>query len=125
MPFSRVLLAVKINADLSQITSTNSIMDILLPAIAGLSIDNLQLTLLDDLVTNVKVSDCQKVMVLQSAMAHARRNYADRKTTAGPGPAENATSLLHVAGRKVIYTPYPAVGTTSAECSGVVLFLCE
>ena len=83
MPFSRVLLAVKINADLSQITSTNSIMDILLPAIAGLSIDNLQLTLLDDLVTNVKVSDCQKVMELQSAMAHARRNYADRKTIEG------------------------------------------
>ena len=69
--------------DLSQITSTNSIMDILLPAIAGLSIDNLQLTLLDDLVTNVKVSDCQKVMELQSAMAHARRNYADRKTIEG------------------------------------------
>ena len=43
---------------------------------AGKSIDNLTLTLLDDLTTTVKVSDCQKVMALQQEMATARRRSA-------------------------------------------------
>jgi len=69
--------------DLSQMTSSNSIMDIFSAIAAGNSIDILQLTLLDDLTTTLKVSDCQKVMELQSAMAHARRNYADQQTIEG------------------------------------------
>ena len=49
----------------------------------GNSIDNLQITLLDDLTTTLKVTDCQKVMVLQSEMAKARRSYADQQTIEG------------------------------------------
>ena len=69
--------------DLSQLTSSNSIMDIMQAVLLGNSLDNLQITLLDDLTTTVKVSDCQKVLVLQSEMAHARRSYADQQTIEG------------------------------------------
>ena len=76
--------------DLSQLISangltntTNSIMDIMQAIMLGNSLDNMQLTLLDDLTTNVKVSDCEKVLVLQSEMAKARRSYADQKTIEG------------------------------------------
>jgi hypothetical protein len=66
--------------DLSQLTSSSSIMDIFSAIMAGNSIDNLQLTLVDDLTTTIKVSDCQKVLKLQNAMSSARRNYADQQT---------------------------------------------
>lgn len=46
----------------------------------GNSIDNLQITLLDDLTTTLKISDCAKVIQLQNQMASARRNYADEAT---------------------------------------------
>ena len=69
--------------DLSQLTTSNSIMDIMQAIMLGNSLDNLQITLLDDLTTTLKVSDCQKVMALQSAMASARRNYADQQTIEG------------------------------------------
>ena len=49
----------------------------------GNSIDNLQITLLDDLTTTIKVTDCQKALVLQSEMAKARRSYADQQTIEG------------------------------------------
>ncbi|MBR6276197.1 MAG: hypothetical protein IKR31_04605 [Prevotella sp.] len=69
--------------DLSGLTSSNSIMDVMQAIMLGNSIDNLQITLLDDLTTTVKVTDCQKVLVLQSEMAHARRSYADQQTIEG------------------------------------------
>ena len=69
--------------DLSQLTSSNSIMDVMQAIMLGNSIDNLQITLLDDLTTTIKVTDCEKVLELQSEMAHARRNYADQKTIEG------------------------------------------
>ena len=69
--------------DLSQLTISNSIMDVMQAVMLGNSLDNLQITLLDDLTTTVKVSDCQKVLVLQSEMAKARRSYADQQTIEG------------------------------------------
>ena len=69
--------------DLSKLTSSNSIMDIMQAVLLGNSLDNLQITLLDDLTTTVKVSDCQKALVLQSEMAKARRSYADQATIEG------------------------------------------
>ena len=66
--------------DLSQLTSSNSIMDVMQAIMLGNSIDNLQITLLDDLTTTIKVTDCQKALVLQSEMAKARRSYADQAT---------------------------------------------
>ena len=69
--------------DLSQLTTSNSIMDIMQAVLLGNSLDNLQITLLDDLTTTVKVTDCQKALVLQSEMAKARRSYADQQTIEG------------------------------------------
>jgi hypothetical protein len=63
--------------------SASSILSVLTAVMAGKSIDDLTLTLLDDLTTTVKVADCQKVMQLQTAMAAARRNYADQQTIDG------------------------------------------
>ena len=62
------------------LNSASSLLDVITAVMAGKSIDDLTLTLLDDLTTTVKVADCQKVMTLQSEMATARRNYADQKT---------------------------------------------
>ena len=69
--------------DLSQITSSNSIMDVMTAIMAGNSIEELQLTLLDCLTTTAKISDCATVMKVQSEMASARRNYADQQTIGG------------------------------------------
>ena len=69
--------------DLTQMTSSSSIIDIFTAIMAGNSIEELQLTLLDCLTTSGKISDCEKVVKLQNEMAHARRNYADQHTIAG------------------------------------------
>ena len=69
--------------DLSKLTSSNSIMDIMQAVLLGNSLENLQITLLDDLTTTIKVTDCQKALVLQSEMAKARRSYADQATIEG------------------------------------------
>jgi hypothetical protein len=69
--------------DLSQVTSSSSLIDIFTAIMAGNSIEDLQLTLLDCLTTNAKVSDCAKVIQLQNEMARARRNYADQQTIGG------------------------------------------
>jgi hypothetical protein len=58
-------------------------MDVLSAIMAGNSIEKMELTLLDDLTTNLKVSDCEKLVKLQSDMALARRNYADQHTIEG------------------------------------------
>ena len=69
--------------DLTQMTSSSSIMDIFTAIMAGNSIEELQLTLLDCLTTTAKVSDCEKAVKLQNEMGHARRNYTDQHTIAG------------------------------------------
>ena len=69
--------------DFTKIVSTQNIRDVIQAIMEGNSIDNMQLTLLDDLTTTLKVSDCQKVLALQNEMAHARRNYADQETIEG------------------------------------------
>ena len=69
--------------DLSKLTISNSIMDVMQAIMLGNSIDKMEITLLDDLTTTLKVTDCQKVTVLQSEMAKARRNYADQQTIEG------------------------------------------
>ena len=69
--------------DLSQITSSTCIMDVMTAIMAGNSIEDMTITLLGCLTTNVKVSDCEKVVKLQNAMAKARRNYADEATIDG------------------------------------------
>ena len=66
--------------DYSKFTSTNSVADVFTAIMAGNSIEDMTLTLLGCLTTNVKVSDCEKVVTLQNEMAEARRNYADQKT---------------------------------------------
>ena len=68
------------NLDLSQLTSSSSIADVLAALWTGRSIDEGKITLLDDLTTTFSVSDMQKVLQLQNEMAHARRNYADQAT---------------------------------------------
>ena len=62
---------------------SSSIMDVMQAIMLGNSLDNFEITLLDDLTTSVKVTDCYEVMVLQSEMADARRNYADQQTIEG------------------------------------------
>jgi hypothetical protein len=47
---------------------------------AGNSLEEGTITLLDDLTTTLKISDCAKVIQLQNQMARARRNYADEAT---------------------------------------------
>ena len=69
--------------DLSQMTSSSSIMDIFTAIMAGNNVEDMQFTLLDCLTTTGKISDCEKVLEIQNAMAHARRNYADQQTIAG------------------------------------------
>ena len=66
--------------DYSKFTSTNSIADVFTAIMAGNSIEDMTLTMLGCLTTNVKVSDCEKVVTLQNEMTEARRNYADQKT---------------------------------------------
>lgn len=85
----------------------------------GNSIDNLQITLLDDLTTTLKVTDCQKVMVLQSEMAKARRTHAAERRHRAPadaGPAENAERLLHIDERKVNH-PHAVEGSTPSAAT--------
>ena len=65
--------------DLSQFTSSSSILDVLLAMISGSNFEG-SLTLNDDLTTDISISDCAKAIQLQREMAHARRNYADQAT---------------------------------------------
>ena len=69
--------------DLSMLTNSSSIMDIVQAIMLGNSVDNMQITLLDDLTTTLKVTDCEKVLEIQDAMASARRSYADQATIDG------------------------------------------
>jgi hypothetical protein len=64
----------------SEFTSSMSIADVFIGIMAGNNIKEGTITLLDDLTTSLKVSDCAKATELQRAMASARRNYADQQT---------------------------------------------
>jgi hypothetical protein len=66
----------KFNTGMSMVEAFTAVM-------AGNSLEEGTITLLDDLSTTLKISDCSKVIVLQSQMASARRNYADQETIEG------------------------------------------
>ena len=66
--------------DYSQLTSSMTIAEMFINVMAGNNVKEGVITLLDDLTTSVKVSDCAKVVELQNQMARARRNYADEAT---------------------------------------------
>lgn len=68
------------NLDLSKITSTSTILDVLAAIWSGRSIDEGKLTLLDDLTTTIRMSDMAKAIQVANAYAAARRNYADQQT---------------------------------------------
>lgn len=69
--------------DVSQIATGGSLFDIFAALMSGSSLDEGSLTLLDDLTTNMKISDCQKAMLIRNEMISARRNYADQQTIEG------------------------------------------
>jgi len=66
--------------DLSILSTSSSLLSLIAAVAEGNTIDDLVLTLNDDLTTTVKVSDCEKMMQLQHEMAKARRKYADEAT---------------------------------------------
>ena len=68
------------NLDLSQFTTSSSILELLGIIVNGRNIEEVKLTLLDDLTTTMSVSDMDKVLQLQQEMAAARRHYADEAT---------------------------------------------
>jgi len=55
-------------------------LEVLGAIVEGNSIDNMALTLNDDLTTTLKITDCAKALQLAAASATARRNYADEST---------------------------------------------
>ena len=79
--------------DLSFLTNSSSILSVIGAVLQGNSIDDLTLTLNDDLTTTMKVSDCQKVMLIETEMNKDRRrstsgrsqceSYADQQTMSG------------------------------------------
>ena len=68
------------NIDLTQFTSTSSLLDLLAAWLTTRNLDEAKLTLLDDLTTTLSISDMTKALELARASASARRNYADEQT---------------------------------------------
>jgi len=66
--------------DLSQFTSSASILDVIRAIMTSRTLDEGKLTLLDDLTTTVSISDMQEALQVAREAATARRNYADQKT---------------------------------------------
>jgi len=66
--------------DLSQFTSSASILDVIGAIMTSRTLDEGKLTLLDDLTTTVSISNIQEALQVAHEAATARRNYADRKT---------------------------------------------
>ena len=66
--------------DLSQFTSSASILDVIGAIMTSRTLDEGKLTLLDDLTTTVSISDMQEALQVAREAATARRNYADQKT---------------------------------------------
>ena len=63
--------------------NSGSILSVIGAVLQGNSVDDLTLTLNDDLTTTMKVTDCLKVMQIETEMNKARRSYADQKTMNG------------------------------------------
>lgn len=67
--------------DLDQFTSSNNLLDVLIAMMAGNSLDEFEMTFLDELTIDMKVSDLEKMLKAQIASVEARRSYAgDEKT---------------------------------------------
>ena len=66
--------------DLSQFTSSASILDVIAPILTTRNLNEAKLTLLDDLTTTLSISDMQEAVQVAREAATARRNYADQKT---------------------------------------------
>ena len=66
--------------DLSQFTSSASILDVIGAIMTSRTLDEGKLTLLDDLTTTVSISDMQEALQVAREAATARRSYADQKT---------------------------------------------
>ena len=66
--------------DYSEFSSATSMSEAFTAIMAGNSIESATITMLNDLTTSLKVSDCGEVLNLQHQMARARRNYADEAT---------------------------------------------
>ena len=69
--------------DYSKFTSSTSIIEALTAILAGNSLEEGVITLLDDLSTTLKITDCAKAMELLKQMGQYRRNYADEATIDG------------------------------------------
>ena len=69
--------------DYSTFTSSTGIVEVFTAIMAGNSLEEGTFTLLDDLTTTLKVTDCAKVYELQKDMARARRSYANEATIDG------------------------------------------
>ena len=66
--------------DLSQFTSSASILDVIGAILTSRTLEEGKLTLLDDLTTTLSISDMQKALEVARENAAARRNYADQAT---------------------------------------------
>lgn len=66
--------------DMDQFTSSNSLLDILSAMMVGNGLEEFKMTLLGDLVINMKITDLDKFLQTQISSADARRNYTDKKT---------------------------------------------
>lgn len=66
--------------DLTQLTLSNSILDLLEAIVAGNSVEEQKITLLDDMTITTKVSDSEKMLKLHRESKDARRKYADEET---------------------------------------------
>ena len=61
-------------------TSDDSLLSLLLSTVVGNSVDQLRLTLVDDLTADIRISDVGRALVVWSQAKSARRAYADRET---------------------------------------------
>lgn len=66
--------------DFMQLTNTPSLLEAIVAMMAGISIEEGSVTLLDDLTTSLEISNCADAIGLIIAMSGARRNYADFQT---------------------------------------------
>jgi len=66
--------------DLSQFTSSASILDVIAPILTTRNLNEAKLTLLDDLTTTLSISNMAKALEVAREGAAARRAYADQAT---------------------------------------------
>lgn len=65
---------------LSEISTDNSLLSTLLSTVVGNSIDQLKLTLVNDLTADIKISDVGSTIGIIAQAKSARRNYASKET---------------------------------------------